>query len=158
VKIDNIDAGSLKRQLESIADKVKEVLNTANVGEQEIDEHIYSDVYRLSKEMDWYCNKQYPEGGRILRNKQRIIRKAIGKSLPCFVTDKPKSNSCDKCNYRFKCLTTKNREYTISVIKNAVEREREVMSRKDFYENTISETEFEKQKRELSTYLGVDIK
>ena len=57
---------------------------------------IYDRVYLWSKEIDWFCNNDYPKGRRIILNKGKTLRKALGKTYPCLAPSGFKSTLLDK--------------------------------------------------------------
>jgi hypothetical protein len=116
---------------------------------------IYNRVSGWSKEVDWFCNNDYPEGRRIISNKGRILRKALAETYPCLAPSGFKSKLCEECEYRFKCWTTRNHQWAIEAINKATSTEAQLMRRRKLYKGTISEEEFNKRRRKLFDYLGI---
>ena len=113
-------------------------------------------LYNLFKEIDWYCNDNYPEGGRLIssKSKEAIVKKALARYLPCMQKSGRRSNVCDGCKVRFRCHVNGNVDKVTDAIKEMARRERKVFYRSELYEGVISETEFEARKKELGDCLG----
>jgi len=152
---DNYFCEKINRQISYITSVVKEILNSEDICEQIIDEHLNPDIYLVAKDIDWYCNNQHPEGRRIVKNKSRILRKVISKEIPCMIISRFTKKYCDSCEIRFKCWSTKNRNHIFNVINNATKAEMKKMHSKKMYEDTISENDFNERKMELLKCLGI---
>ena len=127
--------------------------------------YIATETFQLQLSLNRYCAGDDPQNHRFVDNTDEVIIKILCNSFPCLRSDQYNDAVCVRCTIRSTCWSnssinqTKQSEkvkWVRTQIKKGINTEN-LLGLPELIPN-VTKKELAKRKRELSKYLGVEIK